>query len=342
MNINVKAGLVIFITIVFTTFVFYGYQVMFSPNILLDKQDDFLYIPTGATFENVKDSLEKREVLHDKLSFLFLSKLSGYIKKVKPGRYLLQSGDNNWNTIKKLYAGRQDAVKLTFNNIRLKSEFAERVSSKFEFSKDQLLSLMENNDYLQGFGLDTSKAMCLFIPNTYEIYWNITAQDFMDKMNQENDKFWTEVRKEQAKALGLTQSQVYIIASIVEQETQNQAEKSSVAGVYLNRFNKGMKLQADPTVKFALGDFTIKRIYQGHLSINSPYNTYMYGGLPPGPICLPSIKTLDATLAAEPHEYYFFCADVDRPGCHKFTKTFGEHLNVANTYRKDLNRKKIR
>jgi len=341
-NINIKAGLVIFITIVFTTFVFYGYQVMFSPNILLDKQDDFLYIPTGATFENVKDSLEKREVLHDKLSFLFLSKLSGYIKKVKPGRYLLQSGDNNWNTIKKLYAGRQDAVKLTFNNIRLKSEFAERVSSKFEFSKDQLLSLMENNDYLQGFGLDTSKAMCLFIPNTYEIYWNITAQDFMDKMNQENDKFWTEVRKEQAKALGLTQSQVYIIASIVEQETQNQAEKSSVAGVYLNRFNKGMKLQADPTVKFALGDFTIKRIYQGHLSINSPYNTYMYGGLPPGPICLPSIKTLDATLAAEPHEYYFFCADVDRPGCHKFTKTFGEHLNVANTYRKDLNRKKIR
>lgn len=341
MNINVKAGLVIFITVVFTTFVFYGYQVLFSPNILLDKQDDSLYIPTGASFENVKDSLEKKAVLHDKLSFLFLAKLSGYIKKVKPGRYILRSGDNNWNTIKKLYAGRQDPVKLTFNNIRLRSEFAEKVSDKFEFSKDQLLSLLENNEFIKGYGLDTSKAMCLFIPNTYELYWNITAQDFLDKMNQENDKFWTEARKEQAKALGLTPSQVYILASIVEQETQNQAEKPTVAGVYLNRFNKGMKLQADPTVKFAVGDFSIKRIYQGHLAINSPYNTYMYGGLPPGPICLPSIKTIDATLAAEPHEYYFFCADIGRPGCHKFTKTFGEHVNVANTYRKDLNRKKI-
>lgn len=342
MNTNVKAGIVIFATVILTTFVFYGYQVLFAPNILLDKQDSYLYIPTGATFENVKDSLEKRAILHDRLSFLFLSKLIGYTKKVKPGRYLLVSGDNNWNTIKRMYGGRQDPVKFTFQNIRLKREFTEKVSEKFEFSNEDLLRLMENPDVIKGYGVDTSKVLALFIPNTYEMYWNITAQDFLDKMYQESDKFWTEERKDKAKLLGLTPVQIYIVASIVEQETQNQAEKSTVAGVYLNRFNKGMKLQADPTVKFAVGDFTLRRIYTGHLAVVSPYNTYMYKGLPPGPICLPSIKTIDATLAAEPHEYYFFCADMSRPGCHTFTKTFGEHVGVANEYRTTLNRKKIK
>ncbi len=341
MNINIKAGLVIFGTIVLTTFVFYAYQVLYSPNVLFDKPDAYLYIPTGASFENVKDSLEKKGILHDKLSFLFLSKLVGYTKKVKPGRYLLQSGDNNWNTVKKLYSGRQDAVKLTFQNIRLKTEFAQRMADKFEFSKEQLMSEMQSADKLKSYGVDTSNVMCLFVPNTYEMYWNLTAEDFLGKMYQENDKFWTEARKDQAQALGLTPNQVFILASIVEQETQKQDEKSRVAGVYLNRLNKGMKLQADPTVKFAVGDFSLKRIYLGHLGILSPYNTYLYKGLPPGPICLPSMKTIEATLSAEPHEYLFFCADIVRPGYHKFTKTFGEHVDVANEYRTDLNRKKI-
>jgi UPF0755 protein len=341
-NVNVKAGLVITATMILTTFVFYGYQVLFAPNILLDKPDGYLYIPTGAKFENVKDSLERNGVLHDKLSFMFLSKLIGYSKKVKPGRYLLQSGDNNWNTVKKLLGGRQEPVKLTFNSIRLKREFAEKVASKFEFSEEQLLSLLNSPESLKGYGVDTSTVMTLFIPNTYEIYWNISAEDFLDKMYQENDKFWTEAKKDAAKALGITPTQVVILASIVEQETQKQDEKSKVAGVYLNRLNKGMKLQADPTVKFAIGDFGLRRIYLGHLAVLSPYNTYLYKGLPPGPICLPSVKTIDATLSAEPHEYLFFCADIIRPGYHKFTKTFGEHLGVANDYRTDLNRKKIK
>jgi UPF0755 protein len=341
-NINIKAGVVIFVTIAFTVVTFYGYQVLFSPNILLDRQDRYFYIPTNATFEQVKDSIETGGILHDRLSFFFLSKLVGYNDKVKPGRYLLQSGENNWNTIKKLYAGRQDPVKITFNNIRQKEEFAEKMASKLEFSSQELLARMEDNALLKTYGLDSANVMCLFIPNTYEMYWNVTAEFFMDKMFQENEAFWTEARKAKADSLGLTPVQAFVLASIVEQETQKQDEKPTVAGVYLNRFKKGMKLQADPTVKFAVGDFTLKRIYEGHLLVESPYNTYKYKGLPPGPICLPSVKTLDATLQAEAHEYLFFCADIGKPGYHKFTKTFGEHISVANVYRKDLNNRKIR
>lgn len=341
-DINLKAGIIIFVTIIFTTFVFYGYQILFSPNILLDKQDKYLYIPTGAVFENVKDSLEKNNMLHDRLSFMFLSKLTGYVGKVRPGRYLLASGDNNWNTIRKLYSGRQDAVKLTFNNIRRRYEFAEKMDEKLEFTKEQLLDKLRDNKYLKTFGLDSANAMCLFIPNTYDLYWNITAENFLERMFQEYEKFWTEARKEKAAALGVTPQQAFIIASIVEEETKYEVEKSTVAGVYLNRFKIGMKLQADPTVKYALGDFTLRRIYEGHLLVDSPYNTYKYKGLPPGPICLPTVKTIDATLNAEVHDYLFFCADSNKPGCHKFTKTFGEHVGVAQSYRTSLNKRKVR
>jgi UPF0755 protein len=340
-NINLKAGIIIFATIVLSSFSFYGYQVLFAPNILLDKQESYLYIPTGGTFESVKDSLEKNGVLHDRLSFLFLCKLSGYVQKVKPGRYLLNSGDNNWNTLKKLYAGRQDPVRITFHNIRLKNEFAEKMGAKLEFTSPELLAKMADNHYLKTFGLDTSNVMCLFVPNTYEMYWNITAETFMDKMFQEYERFWTEARKAKADSLALTPQQIFILASIVEEETKQQEEKSRVAGVYYNRFKTGMKLQADPTVKYAVGDFTLRRIYEGHLNNTSPYNTYKYLGFPPGPICLPSVKTIDATLNVEKHQYLFFCADIAKPGYHKFTKTFGEHVGIANEYRSELDKRKI-
>ncbi|MBC7391337.1 MAG: endolytic transglycosylase MltG [Opitutaceae bacterium] len=337
-----KAGLIIFFTIIFTTFIFYGYQVFFSPNILLDKQDSYLFIPTGSTFENVKDSLEKNSMLHDRLSFMFLSKLTGYTKKPKPGRYLLVSGDNNWNTIRKLYSGRQDPVKLTFNNIRLKKEFAQKMGEKFEFTETDLLEKMQDKKFLTSLNTDSSKVMCLFIPNTYELYWNISAEDFLNKMYHYYDKFWTEARKDKAKKIGLTEQQTYILASIVEEETKQADEISAVARVYINRLNCGMKLQADPTVRFAVGDFSLRRIYSGHLAVNSPYNTYKYSGLPPGPICLPTIRTIDSTLAASEHAYLFFCVDISKPGYHKFTKTFGEHVGVANQYRLNLNKRKIK
>ncbi len=340
-NINLKAGIIIFATIVLSSVSFYVYQVLFAPNILLDKEEGYLYIPTGASFENVKDSLESKGVLHDRLSFMFLSKLSGYTKKVRPGRYLLKSGDNNWNTLKKLYSGRQDPVKLTFNNVRLQHEFAEKMGAKFEFSEEDLLKKLADADYMKTLGLAPENAMCLFVPNTYELYWNITAETFLDKMYQEYDKFWTEARKSKADSLGLTIQQVYILASIVEEETKQQDEKSRVAGVYYNRFKVGMKLQADPTVKFAVGDFSLRRIYSGHLTIESQYNTYKYKGLPPGPICLPTVKTVDATLNVEKHDYLFFCADISKPGYHKFTKNFDEHRGVAQEYRTNLDKKNI-
>jgi UPF0755 protein len=224
----------------------------------------------------------------------------------------------------------------------LKEDFAEKMGAKLEFKSEELLKKMSDNKYLGTIGLDSSNVMCLYIPNTYEMYWNISAETFLDKMYQEYDKFWTEARKEKAQAIGLAIPQVFILASIVEEETKQQDEKSRVAGVYYNRFKTGMKLQADPTVKFAVGDFTLRRIYSGHLMVNSPYNTYMYKGLPPGPICLPTVKTIDATLNVEKHDFLFFCADISKPGYHKFTKNFREHVGVAKEYRTNLNERKIR
>jgi UPF0755 protein len=179
--------------------------------------------------------------------------------------------------------------------------------------------------------------MTLFIPNTYEIYWNTNAEEFLQRMKKESDRFWNEDRKAKAQRLRLTKYEVITLASIVEEETNYNPERSRIAGVYLNRIKKGMLLQADPTVKFALRDFTIRRIYNSHLAFVSPYNTYLVKGLPPGPICTPSVKSIDAVLQAEQNEYLYFCASVDSPGTHVFAKTYEQHLLNARRYQKYLN-----
>jgi len=332
---NFKSALIIFASILVSTFVFYGYQMAFTPNILVNNQKElYLYLPEEADFKMVKDSLDKYEVLNDNLSFLFLCKIIGYQEKVKPGRYLLKPQMTNLQVVRMLNNGRQTPIRLTFNTFRLKSDLAQFVGSKLAFSSDEFLKTINDPSFISRYGFDNETIMCLFIPNTYDLYWTVGAEKFIARMYDEYQKFWTDERREKAKNLGLSFKEVSILASIIEEETHKDDEKPRVAGVYLNRLRKGMKLQADPTIKFALGNFELKRVT--NLSVDSPYNTYRFKGLPPGPINNPSVSSIDAVLNAENHEFLFFCARPDMTGYHDFSKTFQEHVNFALTYRSTI------
>lgn len=326
------------------SFSFYIYQIFLTPNILIDKGDKEveLLIPHGATIETVRDSLKKKDMVHNHMSFFFLTRLLGYNEKVRPGRYVIKPKSANLQVIRKLKRGEQDPIKLTFNNIRLKNELSVALGDRLEFSKEEFDSLMNDTSLVNLYGFDTTTIMAMFIPNTYEVYWNTSAKKLFDRMHEEYKKFWNEERMQKAKDLNLLPIQVSILASIVEAETQKNVEKARIAGVYLNRLKVGMPLQADPTVKFAVGDFAIKRILEGHTKIDSPYNTYMYTGLPPGPINLPSVVSIDAVLNAEKHNFIYFCASPINPGFHDFAVTYNEHVNNANKYRKYLDDNKVR
>ena len=337
-----KAGAIITIGMMLATFSYYFYQLFFTANIQVDKKETYLYIPTGASFDKVADSLNKYEILNDQMSFYFLSKLLKYREQIKPGKYLLQKNMSNWEAIKMLKRGRQTPVKLTFNNVRLKTDLAEKVDAKLELSASALNKSLSNEATAKEYGFTAETFMCMFIPNTYEMYWTISTKDFLDKMHKEYQKFWNSERTQKAKTIGMTPVEVTILASIVEAETNKNDEKPRVAGVYKNRLNVNMPLQADPTVKFAVGDFSIKRIYSGHLALNSPYNTYMYAGLPPGPIDLPSVTSIDAVLNYEKHNYLYFCAHHDLSGHHDFAATYAEHQLNAEKYRKALNKLNIK
>lgn len=341
-SITFKAGLLIFVSIIFAMVSFYGYQIMFTANLQVNKPDITLYITKDMDYKAVIDSMKSKRIIHDELSFQFLAKLMGYQDKVVKGRYVIPKNSPNFKILKMLVKGRQTPVKLAINNIRLKEDLAEKIRVKIELSKQEILDALTNDSTCIALGFTKETIMTMFIPNTYEVYWDITISDLMKKMKSEYEIFWTDERKSKAKAIGLSPTEVMIMASIVEAETLKNDEKPRIAGVYLNRLQKGQKLQADPTVKFALGDFEIKRILHGHLETDSPYNTYRYKGLPPGPINLPTISSIDGVLNFEKHDYFFFCADFDKPGYHAFATTFEEHLKYAKSYRDELDERNIR
>lgn len=331
--------------IAFVMLSYYGYQIFFTSNFRNHEGDkDFvLYIKKGATFQDVLDTLDKHNVYDDKTSFAFIAKMLNYQDNVKAGRYVIPTRTTNLRIVKKLRSGAQDPIKITFNSIRLKSEFSERVGAKFAFGPDSLKDMLSNDAICKKYGFDTSTILAMFIPNTYEFYWTLSGSSFMDRMLHEYLDFWTPKRIELASKAGLTPIQVSILASIVDAETNVSTEKATVAGVYINRLNINMPLQADPTVKFAIGDFTIKRINHDLIEQagDSPYNTYKVTGLPPGPINMPSITTLDKVLNYESHDYLFFVADPAKPGYHIFNKDYRDHVNKANQYRKSLNNRNI-
>lgn len=327
--------------LLFVCFSYYAYQIFKTPNIQVKKKDFYLYVPSNGNFTSVMDTLMKYEVLTDKLSFAFVAKLLDYQEHVHPGRYLLPANATNLTVVRKLKNGQQDPLKLTFNNIRLKRDLAAKLDEKLEFSADEFLAQINNPKIVGEYGFDTNTVMAMFLPNTYEIFWDITPEEFMKKMNKEYKRFWNKERLAKAQAAGFTPLQIAVIASIVEAETNKNDEKSRIAGVYINRLKSDMPLQADPTVKFALQDFAIKRVTQEHTAVESPYNTYKNTGLPPGPINMPSTVTLDAVLNYEKHKYIYFCASPNEIGYHDFAESYRDHVNNANRYRKFLDKQKI-
>jgi UPF0755 protein len=307
-----------------------------TPNLQVQQKDKFLYLPEGSTFQTVLDSLEQGHYLTDKLSFAFLSKLMGYQSDVKAGAYLIKANANNFTVIRALKNGRQTPIKLTFNNLRTKQDLARQLSNKLAFGYEDILQQLTDPQVANTYGLDTNTIATLFIPNTYEVYWLTTPDALMAKMAKEYKKYWTESRKSKAKVLGMSQTEVSVLASIVECETKKRDEMPIVARVYKNRLDRNEKLQADPTVVFAVGDFTIKRVLYGHKNTDSPYNTYMCKGLPPGPIYLASSMAIDAVLDMAEHNYIFFCARPDFSGYHDFAVDYAAHLINAKRYQAAL------
>ena len=343
MSRNFKIGAFVTIAMLTTTFTFYFWQIFRTPNIQLDKQTSFaLLIPEGATYKTVLDTLNKHDVINDHISFQFLAKMFSYPENVKPGRYVFKPNTSNYQAVKKLLSGVQDPLRLTFNNIRLKEDLIERIGSRFEFGEDNFRKALNDPEVCRKYGLDTLTIVSMFLPNTYEIFWTTGTEKFLDRMHSEYKKYWTAEKVAKAKSIGLTPVQVSILASIVEEEQARKVdERPRVAGLYINRLNALMPLQADPTIKFALQDFAIKRILNEQLKVKSPYNTYVNVGLPPGPIRVADFNSLDAVLNYDKHDYLYMCAKADLSGYHAFATTYEDHLNNARMYQAELNRLKI-
>ena len=325
-------------------FSYYFYQIFFTANIDTKSRPTYVYVRRGYNWQRALKEVEKTDAVIDRLSLFFVGRLMGYDKPgaVKPGRYELPDQGSNRDLINLLKSGRQSPLRLTFTNVRLRRELALKLSKQIDARPRQIDSLLSSPDYTRSLGFDTTTVLAMFIPNTYELYWNTTPQNLMQRMKTEYEKFWTPARDEARQARGLTRLQVSTLASIVEAEQQQHAdERPRIAGVYLNRLKRGMKLQADPTVVYANGDFGIKRVLNVHLRKDSPYNTYMYAGLPPGPINLPSIASLNAVLHPEENSYLFFCAKEDFSGYHAFATNEQQHLVNARRYQAALNRNGI-
>ncbi len=337
-NKYLKYAIIIF-SILIPIVSFYVWQILYTSNLNVQgKRDFYLLIPTkSATIETVTDSLEKNKMVHDVMYFRFLAKFLKYNDHVKPGRYKIKPNAGNYEVIKALRSGNQAPVKLTFNNVRLKQELVEKVGGKFEFDSTEFKKMINDPEVAKFYGFTPETIVSMFLPNTYEVYWNTTPQKLMGRMKSEYDKFWTDERKAKAKALNLSQTEVITLASIVEAETKKKDEKPRVAGVYLNHLAVNEPLRADPTVIFAIGDFGIKRLLHNQLLYKSPYNTYINKGLPPGPINIPEQSSIDAVLNREKHDYMYFCASPKLNGYHIFAVTYQEHLKNAKDYQEALN-----
>src|SRR5690554_323568 len=325
-------------SILVTSFSYYLYQSFFTPNVHAEGESStYLEISKGGGFRQVSDSLFHNGIVNDMVSFSFVAKLMGYQDNVKPGRYEIQPLMTNPQLVRLLRSGRQAPINLTFNNVRTKEDLAQKITRNLEMNEQDFYAILTDSVYIKKFGFNNQTIMGMFIPNTYEVYWNTSASELFDRMYKEYQRFWNEERKSKAEALGLEPKEVSVLASIVQAETVKTDERPKVAGVYINRLNINMPLQADPTLVFALGDFSIKRVLNAHKEIDSPYNTYKNLGLPPGPINLPEISALDAVLDYQQHEYIYFCAKDDFSGYHAFATNLRDHINNARRYSNALN-----
>jgi len=334
----ILVGVIIVFSMMLSSFAFYFFQILYSPNFLIGGQARPLTIPTGSTFKDVQRIVYDKRYVNDLISFSFLSKLMDYDKYVKPGLFVIQPDMTNLEVVRMLRSGEQTPVNITFNTIRILDELPERITKNLEMSGEDFSEVLANDSLRIAFGFDSLNYISMFIPNTYQVYWNIQPMDLIRRMNKEYQTFWNADRKQKAEKLGLTIQEVQILASIVQAEISMSDESRRVAGVYINRLNRGYALQADPTLVFAAQDFTIKRVLNKHKNIDSPYNTYKYTGLPPGPINMPSVTTIDAVLNYEKHKYLYFCAREDFSGYHNFATNLVDHNRNAEKYQRALNK----
>lgn len=301
-----------------------------------------IFIPTGCTYQALTDTLLAHGCIEGTSAFNHVARSRKLPQLVKPGHYVVQPGMTMFRLVNKLRSGNQDALHVTIKKHRTAEQLCQMLGGKLEMSSDSLLAMMSDSAVAQSYGFTPETFIGIFIPNTYDIYWNTTPKRLLDRMKKEYDRFWNPVRMGQCQTLGMTPVDVITLASIVDEETNMNDEKAKIASVYLNRLRKDMLLQADPTVKYAVGDFTIRRILNVHLQTDSPYNTYRYKGLPPGPICIPSIKSIDAVLANLQTDYLYFCAKEDFSGYHNFASTLQQHMQNAHLFHQALNRRGIK
>ncbi|MEM1319851.1 MAG: endolytic transglycosylase MltG [Bacteroidota bacterium] len=323
----------------------YGkYNQVFSPNVPEELKQAYINIPTNASFEEIRDRLHNQGFLIDSTAFTWVAEQMSYKRtKMRSGRFKIEPGWSNRRLIQHLRNGKQSPVKLVLTNERLPNEIAGKVARFIEADSLSVQRLITNEEYLSKHQLTPQTMITAIVPNTYEFFWNTNAEQFFERMIKERDKFWGKNNRIfKAQKLNLSKEEIYTLASIVERETNSKAEKPRIAGVYYNRLQKGMLLQADPTVVFATGEFGLRRVLNRHLEFDSPYNTYQNLGLPPGPISMASITSLDAVIDVEDHDYIFFCAKGDGSGTHAFAKTLSGHNRNAARYRQNLKKRGLR
>jgi len=324
--------------LVLTLWVKHLHTLYFGPN---EVRSYLLFIHDGDKFDRVVQLLDEHGCLERTGTFEKFARFRDYDHNIKPGAYQLHSGWSNYKLVSLLRSGEQTPVMVTFNNLRTREDLAGKLARQLQSDSLSFLSAFKNDSNATRNGFKPETFPSLFIPNTYSLYWTTTPSVFLTRMKREYESFWNETRKLKAQTRGLTIDQVSTLASIVQEESNKNDEKSVIAGVYLNRLRKKWPLQADPTIRFALGDFTIRRILTAQLSVDSPYNTYKIAGLPPGPINFPEISSIEAVLNAVIHDYFYFCAKEDFSGYHNFAKTLAEHNRNAQKYQAALNKMKI-
>jgi UPF0755 protein len=318
------------------------YREIYGPNVKTPHRKDFLlYIPTGSNYDDVMNLLEANKVIKDRKTFEWAAQKKNYQANIHPGCYKVRNNMSNNELINMLRSGLQEPVNLVINIARTPEDLAERISTQIETSKEDLLKLFNDNRFLDSYGFNKQTVIGMFIPNTYEFWWNTDAESFFKRMYKEYDRFWNHERLGRAREINLKPNEIITLASIIVSETNKVDEYRTIAGLYINRLTEGMPLQADPTVKFAIGNFEKQRILNRDILIDSPYNTYKYAGLPPGPITIPSVKAIDAVLKYEKHNYLYFCAREDFSGYHNFARTLEQHNKNARSYQRELNRRKI-
>lgn len=340
---RINTAVVFFLLFAIGLSAFLAYDIFLRPNVwVATGEKGEVFIPTGSTYEQARQILFEKGLIERRKDF---ERAAHWLKlgdQIKPGHYVIEQGMDNFSLIRLLKSGNQEPIQLTFNNIRDIPQLAGRVSAQIEADSVSLVELLSDSAFLAQIGYNRYTIPALFIPNTYEFWWTTNAREFVSRMLSENARFWTDDRLARAIAVGLSKTEVSVLASIVEKETNKDSEKPAIAGVYLNRLRGGWRLQADPTLVFAAGDFEIRRVLDIHKTIESPYNTYMYPGLPPGPICIPSIASIEAVLSPDKHYYYYFCAKDDMSGYHVFASSYAEHEINAWRFRQALNRLNIR